>query len=178
MIGTMKPPDIFDRKQAADASRDDEVRFQATIALSENAMQRSSYDEAARAIESARMIARRLPDDRVRDIAIDNQAARLAFWRGEFADCVKRSREVIDLVDKTMGRVSLAAESRLNLSRCLQAQGRSAEYGQLLREALAIMEETVGRDHPFAADAIMGLGAIEREQDRPANQHRKADDPR
>ncbi|HUQ08545.1 MAG TPA: tetratricopeptide repeat protein, partial [Kofleriaceae bacterium] len=153
----------------ADAARDDDVRFQATIAMSENAQQRSSYDEAGRAIESARMIAGRLPDDEDRQVSIDNQAARLAFWKGEFADCVARTNELIDRVDRTQGKVRLGAELRLNLSRCLQAMGKPEEYEAPLREALSIIETTVGREHPFASDAIMGLGAIAREQDRPAD---------
>jgi tetratricopeptide (TPR) repeat protein len=153
----------------ADASRDDDIRFQATIAITENAQQRSSYDESAHAIESARMIAGRLPDDEERDLAIANQTARLAFWRGEFSECVARTNELIERVDRTKGKVRLGAELRLNLSRCLQAMGKTAEYEAPLREALNIIELTVGREHPFASDAIMGLGAIAGEQHRPAD---------
>jgi len=151
----------------ADASRDDDVRFSATIALSENAMQRSSYDEAARAIESARMIALRLPEDDTREIVLANQEARLPYWRGEFADCVKRAHELIAVVDQILGKGRMAVEARLNLSRCLQAMGKTSEYGPPLREALSIMEASTGREHPYASDAILGLGAIAREENRP-----------
>ena len=151
----------------ADASRDDDVRFRATIALAENAMMRSSYDDAGRAIEMARMIARRLPDDVDREILIAQHGAHLNYWRGQFAECVARSEELVEMVDKTKAKSRYAAELRLDLARCLQAMGRTSEYGAPLREVLAIMEETSGRDHPFAADALMGLGAIARTEKRP-----------
>ncbi|HUQ07684.1 MAG TPA: serine/threonine-protein kinase, partial [Kofleriaceae bacterium] len=87
----------------ADASRDDVLRFRATLALSNDAIQRSKYDEAARLIGSSRMIAGRLPDDTEREIELVAQEAYLRFWTGEYQDCVKRTRDAIALVEKKLG---------------------------------------------------------------------------
>jgi eukaryotic-like serine/threonine-protein kinase len=154
----------------ADASRDDVLRFRATLALSDSAIERSKYDEAARLIGSSRMIAGRLPDDSEREVALVSQEAFLRFWTGEFTDCVKRSRDAIALVEKTLGHdVIIGVRLRLRLATCLTNTDQSAEQGEPLREALAIIDVTTGRDHPLAADALQGLATFAREEDRPAD---------
>jgi tetratricopeptide (TPR) repeat protein len=153
----------------ADASRDDVVRFQATIGLSDTAIDQADYDDAHRMIESARMIARRLPEDGDRNVSLEFQEAALAFWRGDFTGCVERSRAALPVVERSVGRNSvLGARLRLNLWRCLSALGRTSELEEPLKQALAIIDATTGREHPLAADALSGLGSLAREQKRAA----------
>jgi eukaryotic-like serine/threonine-protein kinase len=154
----------------ADASRDDVLRFRATLAQSDSAIELSKYDEAAQLIESARMIADRLPDEAERQIALASQEAFLRYWTGEFGDCVKRSRDAIALVEKTVGRNTIIGiRLRFNLSRCLTDTDDSAKAGAPIMEALEIIDATTGRDHPLGADALSGLGSIARDEDRPAD---------
>ncbi|MCE9578834.1 MAG: serine/threonine-protein kinase [Deltaproteobacteria bacterium] len=152
----------------ADASRDDALRFQATLGLERAAIDLSEFDLADRLIESARMIARRLPSDTSRDLAIATRAADLASWRGHDSECVALAQTAIEAIDRATGVNSIdGANMRALLAQCLSNVGRIAESGEPLQQALAIALATVGREHPMTAEILSNLGSLAREQGRP-----------
>jgi tetratricopeptide (TPR) repeat protein len=153
----------------ADASHDDATRFRATLGLSTAAIDHSEFDEAGRLIESARMIARRLPADAERDVAIATQAATLASWRGDNADCVTLTADAIAAIDRAGTDQIEGARMRLVRANCQQELGHASEAGDTLRDALSIAEATTGREHPLAAQILSNLGSVAREQERPAD---------
>jgi len=147
----------------ADASQDDRARFEATLGLSTAALDASDFDEADRQLESARMIARRLPDDDGRAVALAVQVGEVAYWRGDFAGCLVHASEALALIDRTLGRDTVAgARARYARGRCLGDLGRDAEAAVALREALAIVDATTGRIHPMAGNVLMNLGSVTR----------------
>ena len=143
----------------ADASHADEIRFAAMIGLAVAGMNHSRYDDAGRAIESARMVARRLPPDDRREVILDLNESILAFWRGDYDVCISRARQTLAKIATVLG--PNAVEGALlgeRLSHCLYKADRISESEAAQRDALAIADVATGREHPLAADILFGLG--------------------
>jgi eukaryotic-like serine/threonine-protein kinase len=142
----------------ADAAQDDETRFAATIGLAIAGMDHSRYDEAGKAIETARMIARRLPADERRDVTIDIQETRLAFWRGDYDTCITRGKATLARIASVLGTNAVEGASlREKVAHCLIKQDKYDEANALEKEGLAIAEASVGREHPVSAELIYAL---------------------
>jgi tetratricopeptide (TPR) repeat protein/predicted Ser/Thr protein kinase len=151
----------------ADAAQDDETRFEAMIGLAVAGMDHSRYDEAGRAIESARMIARRLPSDDRRLVVLEIQESTLAFWRGEYDTCVTRGKATMARIATVLGANAIEGASLMNkVAHCQfkMAQGEDAEAS--MKEALRIAETAVGREHPITADIVFALGYAAAAQNR------------
>lgn len=143
----------------ADAARDDQIRFEAMLGLAVAGMDHSEYDKAGRAIETARMISRRLPPDERREVMVAYHDARLAFWRGEYDGCVARGQETLQRIAAVMGEgaVERAVLSE-KVAHCLHKLDKYAEAEDMQRRSLEIAVAAVGREHPVVADAIFALG--------------------
>jgi tetratricopeptide (TPR) repeat protein len=151
----------------ADVSHDDALRFVATLGLVRAGLDHSEYDDAGRLLETARMIARRLPPDDRRAVDLASYDASLAYWQGRYGDCIDRSREAIAALEEAFGPDQVdGARLRLRLASCLGRLGRVGERDEPLRRALAIADATTGRDHPLAADVLLQLGATANEEGR------------
>jgi tetratricopeptide (TPR) repeat protein len=152
----------------ADVGHDDALRFAATLGLVRGGIDASRYDDAARQLETARMIARRLPSDPRRAAELAGWEASLAYWRGSYGDCVTRSERAIAAIEAASGPDAIdGAAIRMVMVRCLGKLGRHDERPAPLRRALAIADATVGRDHPLAADVLNLMGAAAQEAGRP-----------
>jgi tetratricopeptide (TPR) repeat protein len=142
----------------ADAAQDDETRFSATIGLAVAGMDHSLYDDAGKAIESARMIAQRLPPDERREVVLEIQETHLAFWRGEYDACVTGGKATLIHIAAVLGENAVEGASlRETIAHCLYKQDQFDAAVALLREALTIAEKGVGREHPVTAGLIFGL---------------------
>jgi tetratricopeptide (TPR) repeat protein len=146
----------------AELGHDDALRFDATLGLVDAAIQLSEYDRAATLLESARMIAGRLPADLRRDGALAVQASYLAFYRGIYADCATLAAAAIETLARTPGAAVEEARQHLLRGRCLNNAGQPGEVGAHLERALALAAETVGHEHPLTAEALMNRGTYRR----------------
>jgi eukaryotic-like serine/threonine-protein kinase len=158
-------------EQAADfaeAGADDELAGDAWIYLARSQAMLGHIEQAEQSVRRAQAKATRVADERLEQEARESQA--VVAWRaGRFEEAIEGQALVVERVRASFGNEHLrTADAEQRLANMLSDAGRHPQAQARYASALAVLERTLGREHPELARVWFDMGLDHRESGRHA----------
>jgi tetratricopeptide (TPR) repeat protein len=145
---------------AAEAGGDDVLRFECLTAMVYvYGFQLDRGPDALPYAERAEAVATRLGPDQARAAQLARARGRADWWAGRYDDALERANAAVDIYDKIdPGGVELAKALHL-LASIGDSLGVVASF-EVVTEALQIMEQRLGPDHPEIGSVANSAGSM------------------
>lgn len=162
---------------AAEAGRDDTSAVQAATELANTHTDHAEFGQAARWIEHARALLERRGGDQTLEVELARVRAELNHEAGDYGQALEAWGHVVAAVERTDGETPLLASYLGEQGTTLQTLGRLDEAQRVHTRSLALLEHSLGPDHPAVAEALNKLAGTltsQGEEARSKQMHERA----